>query len=1182
MSFEDDIKGQNTQLYPIVTIEPPEDMFNTMENHDRVITLSTNNVSLGHIHRLMGNTALNLDSVYFKPLLLNIPSIKESVDVESRKFKISSVNLNISNIEYEGERFTDILSDTSLLNWKVSIQFVSPSVTAYSTIFGVLNYDPVQSFYDRYVDDQDAIMMAKMVYQGIIRRISHDDEKVRVELEDLTEQKTHKSLPSEYLGVDNNVPDKYKNKPIPIVYGGVDKSPCVLRVDGGTYIIPDYREIKNYISEEVDLIDNIIYPLYVSNGNSYANVPKYMLTNSGHANSIGWDLDQYLVGENTDATIVFTTSTKQYVEDESPFSNINCKLLRFQENDLFINNILFTSFLSSSDSFDVLLPPSDWVDDVTDSVAGVTSIMDLSGADFHNLTLDDESFVLFDNQRTYEVGGTGATFNMAMPFLHFKYVVDRSFAFDAEKVTFFFNGTRMDREDNFEIPVGDYSNYDPTHTFTNNDDFFMGEGYIDTGSQLIPSSIQPDFLFQFTTNAGTHLWGQAGPSGNDFVCIKGTDTNAASNNLTPKGFDGFKLGFTNVAFGTFYHPRSITIKVRAKNLDYWRWGISKGTTDKDFYANVNGRINTFVDHPDSSLWPSFVDTGGFFPTTEYELIENPIDIIYDLVRSEIGHENINYDEYEQAKLQHADWRFAFTVNQKISSKKLIEDIAKSTKCFPKFKNDGSFGFNTVKDSYTLNGDYVNATPIKESEVISYSFKKTKPEQIYKKVTVSYHKDYAQDSYLKTAFSEDLGADSYYGIEDSADAHLEFGSDHIRHKETADDLASFLSEQYKNDHLIFNLKLPLQYIDLEIGDLVKFEKLFQGVKAYGINYTALRSVNFQTRYPLFMVTSTTKSLDSLSVECMQLHALGDVDNSDWDDEVIGPEDTTAPVITFGSASLTYTVGDAFVPFTATAVDYTDGELTVDITYSNTMAEEAQLAGSYSEAGSFQVFYESIDSSGNITNASQSVVIEAQEEEEEGEFYNLSGIVQAAGSSYLRITIPNEQNNLDGIIPATYSNGSSVYYLLTLKLNGEVITSLNAPAFGAPNIFRFTHSYLGSQSNPNLYIFYPQEELDTNGDGIGDSLTQFNDQDFPINTNESVDIELQVFTQGAPPFLSGDANADGGLNILDIVLMINFILGQIDFMGDENLEAHTHMVMDMNDDSLINILDIVILMNAILEE
>ena len=89
----------------------------------------------------------------------------------------------------------------------------------------------------------------------------------------------------------------------------------------------------------------------------------------------------------------------------------------------------------------------------------------------------------------------------------------------------------------------------------------------------------------------------------------------------------------------------------------------------------------------------------------------------------------------------------FYFNKKMNSKKLIEDIAKSTKCFPKFKNDGTFGFNTIKDSYSTS-DYNDAHLIRQSDVISYSFKKTKPEQIYQKVDVQYNMDYAQNYFIE--------------------------------------------------------------------------------------------------------------------------------------------------------------------------------------------------------------------------------------------------------------------------------------------------------------------------------------------------------------------------------------------------------------------------------------------------
>ena len=50
MSFKDDIKGQSTNLYPIVTIEPP-DITAWEDTISESIKLSTNGVSLYHIHK---------------------------------------------------------------------------------------------------------------------------------------------------------------------------------------------------------------------------------------------------------------------------------------------------------------------------------------------------------------------------------------------------------------------------------------------------------------------------------------------------------------------------------------------------------------------------------------------------------------------------------------------------------------------------------------------------------------------------------------------------------------------------------------------------------------------------------------------------------------------------------------------------------------------------------------------------------------------------------------------------------------------------------------------------------------------------------------------------------------------------------------------------------------------------
>jgi hypothetical protein len=56
--------------------------------------------------------------------------------------------------------------------------------------------------------------------------------------------------------------------------------------------------------------------------------------------------------------------------------------------------------------------------------------------------------------------------------------------------------------------------------------------------------------------------------------------------------------------------------------------------------------------------------------------------------------------------------------------------------------------------------------------------------------------------------------------------------------------------------------------------------------------------------------------------------------------------------------------------------------------------------------------------------------------------------------------------------------------------------------------------------------------------------------------------------------GDVNADGNIDVLDIVLVINIIVETYNPSNDEFLEA------DMNNDGVIDVLDIVILVNVIL--
>ena len=316
-------------------------------------------------------------------------------------------------------------------------------------------------------------------------------------------------------------------------------------------------------------------------------------------------------------------------------------------------------------------------------------------------------------------------------------------------------------------------------------------------------------------------------------------------------------------------------------------------------CGVCGGDNSSCDPPDPEEG-TYTEIGG--------LIQKPSDIAYHLMDVELNggvlSDKKNYSDkssIEVSREVHSAWNLGFTISKKINSKKLLEGLLASSKSFIRYNSMGEYGFVTLKD---FNSSLEHDLLIMNDDIISFAYDRTKIEDVASSVIVEYNKDYARDEYVKldpknTGFAsanmEDYRTE-YYGLEeDHSESEKTFSSDYIRDSFVAGKWQDFLLKWYCNQHLLIFVDLPLKYINIEVGDIVIFDKAVD-VLPYGIDYAkdnTLEQVNGQEVYPQFLIYETNKQIDKISVKCIQMHELNR--NGDWNsnpNEVFGCTDINA--------------------------------------------------------------------------------------------------------------------------------------------------------------------------------------------------------------------------------------------------------------------------------------------------
>jgi hypothetical protein len=513
------------------------------------------------------------------------------------------------------------------------------------------------------------------------------------------------------------------------------------------------------------------------------------------------------------------------------------------------------------------------------------------------------------------------------------------------------------------------------------------------------------------------------------------------------------------------------------------------------------------------------------------LVESPPLVLIDIMQKETNFFNFVYSKTEEAIIQHQGWRLGFTINERQTTKELIQDISSNTKLFPKFTSDGTFSYTTIKDTYNYEDvDYV----IKKYDIISHTFDVTKIEDVKSKYGVLYKYDYAEEDYeeivssksIVTQFQvfsdykeitenlydqetpERLYSISKYNKTDD-ESTREFEAKYIRKIYTAEKLRKYLLMENINQHLLINITVNNKYINAEIGDIIYLEKI-EDKLGLGYKYWAYEVINGQMLYPFYIITEINKINNKINIKLRRLHRL----QYGMPEFLIAEQNANTNYVLPDNIDDIKEVYDKPRIYTKNNVDVTayyeplsdDEEIPVN--------EEFSLEWTPNDSSNVLL------GTGTSTirlNVMQSEDFGFETEEWTYSLYEDGRQYADTSPSFTTTSYIDPNNNYNGFVLV---NNLSDNDTDEVKHGAITIRSSTGKTFTRPFL------QLRSTDDEDETVGMP----DINGDGVGNVLDL-------IATMQYILGEI-TFTQEQIEL--ADVTGDGGVNVLDIGTMINIIL------------------------------------------
>ena len=257
--------------------------------------------------------------------------------------------------------------------------------------------------------------------------------------------------------------------------------------------------------------------------------------------------------------------------------------------------------------------------------------------------------------------------------------------------------------------------------------------------------------------------------------------------------------------------------------------------------------------------------------SEGNLLKNPIYIIEDALRTELGlsSSNIDYTLFDISGnttngyladiLNDAvsDVEFAFSQYKFISSKDYIDRLCKQCFSWVYISGDGRFKIKTLRRS----GDYsASDKTINFNEIQLNNISKTKLNSVRNDITVHYDQNYGRDQFEQSVNATDSTGVSAGTTVNGNNQSLKMETDlDVIDTTTATAIANAYVEVFKDrKNIISFTTVTPKYNDLEIGDILSFSNWDSKIKIFGSAMSGY-----------WMITSISKSVATADIQVIQV-------------------------------------------------------------------------------------------------------------------------------------------------------------------------------------------------------------------------------------------------------------------------------------------------------------------------